>query len=179
MKAKAARRLVFIAASLLVLAGCLCEPCSKARRNEETVRLAVETIVAGDYDALDRFFTEDYVRHCQATPDIPEANLEQFKAFLIADRGAVPDQSIEEVHLFAQGDLVAYWGVYRGTHLGQMGPFPPTGRSFELDFSGVHRLVGGKIAETWVTWDNLSMLNQLGLFPPPAAEAGEPAVDVS
>ena len=167
-------RCVILGAALVVLAGCLCEPCSKARRNEDTVHLAVETIVAGDYDALDRYFSDDYVRHCQATPEIAEANLEQFKAFLKADRGAVPDQTIEEVHLFAQGELVAYWGVYRGTHLGQMGPFPPTGRSFALDFAAVHRLVGGKIVETWVTWDNLAMLSQLGLFPPPAPEDAQP-----
>ena len=129
--------------------------------------MAVAAIMAGDYDSLNRYFSEDYVRHCQATPDIPEANFEQFVDFLKSDRGAVPDQSVEEVHLFAQKDRVAYWGVYRGTHQGQMGPFAPTGKPIELHFAGIHRLVGGKIVETWVTWDNLTMLNQLGLYPPP------------
>ena len=174
MKQRLLVRLVILGAAFVVLTGCLCEPCSKARRNEETVRLATEMIMAGDYDALDRVFSDDYVRHCQATPEIADANLEQFKAFLEADRSAIPDQTIEEVHLFAQGEFVAYWGIYRGTHQGQMGPFPPTGRSIELDFAAVHHLVGGKIVETWVTWDNLAMLNQLGLFPPPAQEDTQP-----
>jgi hypothetical protein len=29
----------------------------------------------------------------------------------------------------------------------------------------VHRIAEGKIVETWVTWDNLAALSQLGLFP--------------
>ncbi len=32
---------------------------------------------------------------------------------------------------------------------------------------GIFRLEDGKIAEMWVTWDNLSALMQLGHFPPP------------
>ena len=139
---------------------------SSMSEHEEIVLDAAEAIMSGDPDAIDRYFTDDYVRHCQATPDIPHANLEQFKAFLAADRDAVPDQEVEWMHIFGKGDLVAVWAVYRGTQHGTMGPFPPTGRRFELDFGGVHRLVDGKIAETWVTWDNLSALTQLGHFPP-------------
>ena len=78
----------------------------------------------------------------------------------------MPDQTVEWIHCFGKGDLVAIWGVYRGTQQGAMGPFPPTGKRFELDFGGIHRMVDGKIAETWVTWDNLWSLTQLGHFPP-------------
>lgn len=167
MGRKMAWRFVVIV-SIVVVAGCLCEPCSQDRRNEETVRMALAAIMSGDLDSIDRYFTDDYVRHCQATPEIAHANLDQFKAFLAADREAVPDQTVETIHLFAQKDLVAFWGVYRGTQRGEMGPFPATGRPFELDFAGVHRLAGGKIVETWVTWDNLDMLMQLGPYPPEA-----------
>ena len=159
--------------SIVVVAGCLCEPCSQDKRNEETVLLAFQAIEAGDFDILDRVIAEDYVRHCQATPDIQVRSLEQLKAFLAADRAAVPDVSLEVVHLFAQKDRVAFWAVYRGTQTGQMGPFPPSGRKAELDVAGVYRLVGGKIVETWVTWDNLAMLTQLGHFPPQPAEVPE------
>jgi hypothetical protein len=40
----------------------------------------------------------------------------------------------------------------------------------EIDFAGVHRIEDGKIAETWVTWDNLVGLTQLGLWPPSELE---------
>jgi len=39
----------------------------------------------------------------------------------------------------------------------------------QLDVSGVFRLRDGKLAELWVTWDNLAALAQLGHFPPPPA----------
>jgi hypothetical protein len=36
---------------------------------------------------------------------------------------------------------------------------------------GVHRFEGGRVAETWTSWDNLAALTQLGLLPgtPPGA----------
>ena len=69
--------------------------------------------------------------------------------------------------LVAEGDLVAIWGSYAGTHTGQMGPYAATGKRMVSDMGGVHRFAHGKIVETWVTWDNLSMLDQLGLWSPP------------
>jgi len=48
-----------------------------------------------------------------------------------------------------------------------MGNFPPTGKSVESKFLTIFRIEDGRIAEIWVEWDNLAMLTQLGLFPPP------------
>jgi hypothetical protein len=31
----------------------------------------------------------------------------------------------------------------------------------------IFRIEAGQIAELWVEWDNVAMLKQLGLFPPP------------
>ena len=68
--------------------------------------------------------------------------------------------------LIAEGDLVAFWCTYTGTQTGAMGPFPPTGNKTDLDFAGFHRIENGKIAESWITWDNMTILTQLGHFPP-------------
>jgi predicted ester cyclase len=46
-----------------------------------------------------------------------------------------------------------------------MGPFPPSGKKFQVDFGAVFRMAQGKIAEWWVTWDNTAMLAQLGHLP--------------
>jgi hypothetical protein len=37
-----------------------------------------------------------------------------------------------------------------------MGSFPPSGRKAQFDFGAVFRIEGGKIAEWWVTWDNMT-----------------------
>ncbi len=52
-----------------------------------------------------------------------------------------------------------------GTQLGPMGPFPPSGRKAKFDFGAVFRIEGGKIAEWWVTWDNMTILRSLGHVP--------------
>lgn len=51
-----------------------------------------------------------------------------------------------------------------------MGPLPPTGKEMTSDYAGIHRIEDGKIAETWVTWDNMASLQRLGHIAPPAAE---------
>ena len=45
-----------------------------------------------------------------------------------------------------------------------------------VDMGALFRIADGRIAELWVTWDNMSALGQLGHFPPPteAAVAGRP-----
>ena len=54
-----------------------------------------------------------------------------------------------------------------------MGPFPATGKRMESECAGIFRIDDGRIAELWVTWDNLAGLAQLGLLPPPAqSDAG-------
>jgi steroid delta-isomerase-like uncharacterized protein len=160
-------RIAAAAAAVVVAVSSVAEPGELEERNQRVVRDAFDAVQAADWQAIDRLIAADYVRHCQATPDVVVANRDQFKEFVRRDHEVVPDQRIEVVHLVAQGDLVAFWAVYRGTQQGQMGPIPPTGKAIELDVAGVHRIADGQIAETWITWDNLTALRQLGELPPP------------
>ena len=143
---------------------------SNAKINKEIVRKSFEVVANGDYDEMNTYIADDYLRHCQATPDLTIESLEAFKEFIRMDRMSIPDQKLDVKMLIAEGDHVAFWATYTGTQTGQMGPFPPTGKLAELDFSGVHRLENGKVVETWVTWDNITILSQLGHFPPKPAE---------
>jgi len=137
-----------------------------AQQNKEIVKKSFEIVANGDYEGMNNYIAEDYVRHCQATPELIIESLDAFKEFIRMDRMSIPDQKLSVKMLVAEGNLVAFWATYTGTQTGQMGPFPPTGKSAELDFSGVHRLENGKVVETWVTWDNITILSQLGHFPP-------------
>jgi len=143
---------------------------SEAQKNKEIVMNSFEVVGNGDYEGMNNYIAKDYTRHCQATPELVIESLDAFKEFIKADRKSIPDQKLNIKMLLAEGDLVAFWGTYTGTHTGQMGPFPPTGKSANLDFSGVHRVENEKVVETWVTWDNVTILNQLGLFPPKEVE---------
>ena len=52
---------------------------------------------------------------------------------------------------------------------GPMGGFPATGKTFNLVNIIMQRLEDGKVVETWVSWDNVSFLSQLGLMPEPTS----------
>lgn len=158
----------------VVVTGCVCKPCDEGMRNKELVAEVFAIIEAGELDKLDDYISADYVRHCQATPDVNVTSLESLKEFLARDRETVSDPKMVLHRLLAEDDLVAFWATYSGIQDGPMGPFPATGRRMELDFAGMHRIADGKIAETWVVWDNLSGLTQLGLFPPKSPEEATP-----
>jgi predicted ester cyclase len=135
----------------------------KIQRNKEVVMQAFRVLNEANYEELDRYLADGYLRHCQATPDAIVESLTDFKNLLLHW-----DESFSEVQmrldmLVAEGDLVAFWGTWSAVHSGQMGPFVPTGKKMVADTAGVHRLKDGKIVETWVTWDNLTGFAQLGL----------------
>ncbi|MCW8985066.1 MAG: ester cyclase [Thermoanaerobaculales bacterium] len=157
----------------VVVLGCVCDPCDEGKKNKELVAEVFAVIEAGDFDKLDQFIAADYVRHCQATPDIHVTSLEGLKEFLQGDLETVSDPKMVLHRLVAEDDLVAFWATYSGIQDGPMGPFPATGKRMELDFAGMHRIADDKIVETWVTWDNLTGLAQLGHFPPQPPEGTE------
>ncbi len=173
MDKKLLSRSLLVIAAAGTLVGCLCGPCEVATENKELVLSSFEDIRNGELDNLDELIAADYVRHCQATPDVEITSLEAFKQYLLSEAETFPNPEITITHLLAEDNIVAFWGTYAGVQEGPMGSYPATGDRMEIDFSGVHRIEGGKIAETWVTWDNLTGLTQLGFFPPQPAEVLE------
>jgi predicted ester cyclase len=116
-------------------------------------------------DDLDDIVAAEFVRHCEATPQVDVRSREQFKEFLRQYDAAFPDNVQTFTHIVAEGDMIGVFATYEGTHLGEMGSFAPTGKKVKFDFAGVFRVEGGKLAEFWVTWDNMTVLAQLGLLP--------------
>ncbi len=155
------------------LAGCddeAAKEAAQAAKNKEIVLKAFEAMNRWDLEEVRTYIGDDYVRHCQATPEFDIKSADEFLVLMEGWKVAVPD-AVQTVHFtIAEGDMVGFWVTFAGTHTGPMGQIPPTGKRIESETSGFHRLQNGKIVETWVTWDNLTTLKQLGLFPPPPAE---------
>ena len=146
------------------------------QRNMAVVREAHAALARGDLEAFKGCLVSDYVRHCQAMPpELQEIRgTEKFVAFLEDFITGAPGYEDTLSQMIAQGDKVAYVSTMSGTHTGPMGGFPATGRKFTVVNIVIQRLEDGKVAETWVSWDNVAMLSQLGLFPPraPGPEGG-------
>jgi len=143
-----------------------------SEENKVLARRLGEAMNTRQLHLLDEIVAPGFSRHCQATPEVDVRSLEQFKDFLRADAAAFPDSVQTVKHLLAEGDLVAVWATYAGTQRGRMGPFPPSGKRMQVDFGAVLRVENGRIAELWVTWDNVTALAQLGHLPAPPDKRG-------
>ncbi len=169
-------RLVFTVCFTLLgsvlLAGCSVDPSSREteERNMEVVRGAHAALARGDFESFKAAIGTGYVRHCQAMPpglqELP--GTEEFFAFLQEFVAAVPEYEDTLSQMMADGDRVAYVSTMRGVQSRPMGGLPATGNEFTLVNIIIQRLEGGKIVETWVSWDNVAFLTQLGLMPPVA-----------
>lgn len=115
-------------------------------------------------DLADELFTADHRLH---DPQVPAPDGPQGYAAAVAayQQGVDGHWGIED--LFSAGDKVVVRWTGTGTHVGDMNGIPPTGRSIRVDAISVHRMAGGRIAETWEVWDTLGFLQQLGVVPTP------------
>ena len=129
--------------------------------NKALARRAWE--LADNPDVLDEVYAPDVVWH---EPDQEIRGLEQAKEFVNTYKTAFPDMSVTVEDVIAEDDKVVSRVTLRGTHKGETEEFgPPTGRQVELKGITISRVLGGKIVENWDSYDNLSILQQLGLAP--------------
>ncbi len=165
-------RTLTLSCLLAIAAGCAPSPSAQLEANKDLVQRFTEAVNSANWDALDDIVTEDFTRHSEATAGPQVTSREEFvqlqESFLVS----VPDQRVTIKKLIAEGDEVAGLATYSGTHTGPMGEFPATGKTFESTFLAIFRIEAGRIAELWVEWDNVAMLTQLGLFPPPPPPSG-------
>jgi predicted ester cyclase len=80
-----------------------------------------------------------------------------------------PQATIEDQ--IAEGDKVMTRFTARCTHRGEFMGIAPTGKHVTFTGLFVSRFEEGKIAETWMYVDTLSLFQQLGAFPQ-IAQAG-------
>jgi len=90
---------------------------------------------------------------------------------------AFPDAHVDVHSLHVVDDVAVEEGTFTGTHDGvlksPMGDVPPTGRPVRIAYIQVLRFRDGKHVSFNLMFDRLSMLEQLGLIPPPSPAAGE------
>ena len=109
-------------------------------------------------------YAPNYVGHEPAFGDA--RGVEAAKQFAADYRQAFPDLQTTIEDQVAEGDKVVTRFTARGTHQGETEDFgPPTGRQMVLEGITIHRFEGDKIVEEWERYDNLSVLQQLGLVP--------------
>jgi len=69
--------------------------------------------------------------------------------------------------LIAEGDKVAVRMTMRATHKGALMDIQATGKQVTMTGIEIMRFAGGKMVEHWEEFDQLGMLQQLGVIPAP------------
>jgi predicted ester cyclase len=114
-------------------------------------------------DVLEEVYLPDLVWH---EPDHDVQGYEDARQFVSMYKAAFPDLNVTVEDVIAEGEKVATRVTIRGTHQGEVEEFgPPTGMQIELTGITISRIEGGKIVEDWDSYDNLSIMQQLGLVP--------------
>ena len=107
-------------------------------------------------------FTESHVMH---DPQVPAGTGPQGMTDVVKvyQDGVDGHWGIEEI--FSTDDRVVVRWTGSGTHVGEINGIPATGKKISVDAITIHRMEGGKIAESWEVWDTLGFLQQLGAVP--------------
>lgn len=134
--------------------------------NKAFVREAIDEIWnKHNVVAVDKAFAQDFVGHDPASAK-PQTFGER-KEFIAAYQRAFPDVRCTVDDQVAEGDKVASRWTAWGTHKGEFQGLPATNKVLTLTGTTIFRIAGGKIAESWESYDALGMLQQAGVVPPP------------
>lgn len=120
-----------------------------------------------DLDLADQLIVEDYVHHDPSLPPELQRGRDNYKKLFGMFLTAFPDLRGTVEDLLAEGDKVAARVRWQGTHQGELQGIAPTGKRVNFGFMQIQRIEGDKIAEGWVVFDALGMMQQLGVIPTP------------
>ena len=137
-----------------------------SEENKALAQRSWEIVNQHNPDLIDEFYTPDLVWH---EPDQDIQGSEEAKQFVSTFLEAFPNLNVTLEDEIAEGDKVVTRWTIRGTHQGELMGIAPTEEQIELKGITIHRIKGGKIAEEWERYDNLGMMQQLGVV----AEAGQ------
>jgi steroid delta-isomerase-like uncharacterized protein len=129
-------------------------------------RYVEEAWEKGNMEVADEVFADRYVSH-QPDGSEEERGPEDVKLFLRQYREAFPDLRITIGDQIAEGDRVVTRWSSRGTHRGEFRGIAPTGNEVRLTGIGIFRFSDGKVVESWDNFDQLGMMQQLGVVPLP------------
>ena len=135
---------------------------SLQEQNKAIARRAFEEILSrGRYELAEQLYAKDFINHGLHS----NASLEEDQTALKGWHQAFSNIAIVPEKLIAEDDLVTIYWIARGTNTGTGNGLPATGKKVELAGITIWRIVDNKIKEEWSAFDQLSMMQQLGLLP--------------
>jgi steroid delta-isomerase-like uncharacterized protein len=137
---------------------------STVETNKAVIRRFVEEVQnQRNWDVYDELNDPSFVNH-SSPPGVP-SDREGGKMFLGGFLNAFPDARFEIDDMIAEGDQVVTKKTFTGTHKDEFFGIPATGNQVTLQFVDIMRVQEGRITEHWLSMDQLSFMQQLGVIP--------------
>ena len=134
-------------------------------QNKAIARRYIEALDRGKGVVEEDFFAPNYRYYMPGSPDpLGSKAGEQLQTMSYS---AFPDMHATIEDQIAEGDAVVTRGTWHGTHQGTFMGIPPTGKQVTITGIMIQRYADGKLVEHRYEADNLGLLQQLGVVPPP------------
>ena len=135
-----------------------------SEENKALARKFLRMLELGEPNMADEIVAADYTNHDAPEPSI---GLEGVKAFVPGFKKAFPDVQLEIAFQIAEGDKVLTRYTWSGTHQGEYSGVPATGKWVSWTAMVTFMIVDRKIREAWMNYDQLGLMQQLGVVPTP------------
>jgi len=136
-----------------------------AEENKATdYRFVAEVLTAHNLEVLPELVHEDFVELNPVPGQGP--GREGLRDFLKVFFEAFPDLAWTPQDAVAEGDKVAAWWTWEGTHQGEFFGVPPSGRRVKVEAWTFDYFRDGKMAQSRILMDTMGLMQQLGAVPP-------------
>ena len=134
-----------------------------SQNNRAAVERMLQSFSSGPESAADKFVTPNWVNHDPSLP--PLKGLEGAAQLMRLWRTGFSNLKVEIEDSLEVDDKVACRFRISGTHTGPLMGIPPSGKPVSVLATGIFRVVDGKLADNWVNFDALGLMQQIGAVP--------------
>lgn len=138
------------------------------KESKALVRHFIEEMNKGKVAAMavmDELCAANFVWHPSTGEEIH--GLKDFKQNTKEVYNTFPDAHCNIDEMVAEGDRVVVRWTLTGTHKGEFMGIPPTNKKITAWGIEIYRVVDGKFVESWERFDDLGVMQQLGLVTKP------------
>ena len=127
-------------------------------------RLFNDLFNKGNLAVADEIIAANHINHDPATPDLGKGP-DGEKQLVTLYRTAFPDLHFTIDQIIDADDFVTTRYTATGTHKAELRGVAATNKTVKVEGMAVYRVSRGRIAESWVNWDALGLMRQLGQVP--------------
>jgi steroid delta-isomerase-like uncharacterized protein len=119
----------------------------------------------GQVKTIDEFVSKDFVGYWPFRAEPVKGQVE-YKDFVAEMRRVFPDLTMKVLDYVSEGEKAVARFEVTGTHRAEFLTIPPTNKTLTMEGLTISRIVKGKIVETRVQMDILTLLRGLGVVSP-------------